>query len=532
MKRYKTKEKSLYVFLIKNYVIFTLVMAALLLILNLAKEWTQDRIMRLPRKDEVIGGLSLLTAGEYEKLSMEKMLMTSGFFEILDDEGNVIYAQEENKEGYSVQELAYIPFYNSPVTYEATEYLTQDGSRQILVSCKRHEADTGYETNEGYLILDEEYKVISASVSVSKEQFTRRELNCLTGKGMPGYDICKYEYKGDDGENYTLVMHIKHMDRQRYKRLLSLWKIFIPFYLLTYVVVTVIFTVYIHRKVKEPLTLLNEGIVSFAEGERNREIAYRGPKEFEAIFSSFNKMARQLEESEAAKERLIVEKQRMLADISHDLKTPITVIQGYAKVLSDGLADPQMKNQYLSTILQKAESLTEQINIFYDYSKLEHPEFQLVKQKQDFAEYVRSYLADKYDEIELAGFFLEAEIPDERMDYCFDEVQMRRVFDNILSNALKHNPKGTTIYITLQQTERTIQIEIGDNGVGIPEEIKEQLFDPFTVGDDSRHNKQGSGLGLAVAAKITELHGGALFLEKAGNGYISTLFIIRLMKEK
>ena len=99
MKRYKTKEKSLYVFLIKNYVIFTLVMAALLLVLNLAKEWTQERIMRLPRKDEVIGGLSLLKAGEYEKLSMEKMLMTSGFFEILDDEGNVIFSEQDMETG-------------------------------------------------------------------------------------------------------------------------------------------------------------------------------------------------------------------------------------------------------------------------------------------------------------------------------------------------------------------------------------------------------------------------------------------------
>ena len=73
-------------------------------------------------------------------------------------------------------------------------------------------------------------------------------------------------------------------------------------------------------------------------------------------------------------------------------------------------------------------------------------------------------------------------------------------------------------------------MEIGDNGTGIPKEIQENLFEPFTVGDDSRNNKQGSGLGLAVAKKIVELHGGALFLEKAENPAISTLFVIRFMK--
>ena len=196
-----------------------------------------------------------------------------------------------------------------------------------------------------------------------------------------------------------------------------------------------------------------------------------------------------------------MEKQRMLADISHDLKTPITVIQGYAKAVSDGLTDKETEKQYLKTIFTKTENLTEMINTFYDYSKLEHPEFSLVREKQDLAEFVREYLADKYNEIDLQGFTLEVEIPEEVMEYSFDGVQLKRVFDNIFSNAFKHNKPGTVIYFTLQQTDKTIRMEIGDNGTGIPKEIQENLFEPFTVGDDSRNNKQGSGLGLAVAKK-------------------------------
>lgn len=276
--------------------------------------------------------------------------------------------------------------------------------------------------------------------------------------------------------------------------------------------------------------MLNKGILDFAKGSLDAEITYKGPREFEVMFDSFNVMAKKLRKSEESKERLIREKQRMLADISHDLKTPITVIQGYASAVSDGLVDEQTKAQYLNTISQKTEALTEMINTFYDYSKLEHPEFRLVKKKQDLAEFLREYLASKYDEIDLKGFALEVEIPEETVEYSFDEVQFKRVFENIISNALKHNPAGTIIYVTLQQTERSIRIEIGDNGVGIPEEIKAGLFDPFVVGDDSRHNRQGSGLGLAVAGKIVELHGGALFLEKAGNPAISTLFVLRLMR--
>lgn len=532
MKRNKAKEKSLYVLLIKNYVLFTLTMAILMLVLYFAQAWAEQQIIKPPRRQEPLGGQSLLLAGEFQKLSMEKLLGSSGYFEILDGEQKLVFSDGKGKREYTKTEISYIPAYDASFIYEATEYTTANDRKQILVTCRRYEQDTGYEEPVSYMILDENYRVILSTADRKAKQYTARELDYLTGKGMSGYDICKYEYTGNDGKEYTLLMHIKGMDRQRYKKLSLLWRLFVPIYLLVYVLFTISFTVYIHRKVKEPLELLNEGISAFAQGERERELSYKGPKEFETIVGNFNKMARLLKEREKAKERLILEKQRMLADISHDLKTPITVIEGYAKAVSDGLGDEETRKQYLGTIVQKAENLTRQINTFYDYSKLEHPEFTLIKKKRDFAEYLRAYLAGKYDEIELAEFSLEVEIPEEEVLYSFDEVQFERVLDNILANTLKHNPRGTTIYITLQQTERTLQIELGDNGVGIPGEIKEQLFEPFVVGDDSRHNRQGSGLGLAVAAKIVELHGGVLFLEEAGLGYISTLFVIRLMKEK
>ena len=322
------------------------------------------------------------------------------------------------------------------------------------------------------------------------------------------------------------------MDRQRVKRLMVFKQIFIPVYVLILIGATLFFALWMHRRVREPLFILKNGIQDFADGKRDTVLSYQGPREFEDIFSSFNRMAVELKESESAKEHLIMEKQRMLADISHDLKTPITVIQGYAKAVADGLTDEEMQKQYLNTIVKKAESLTDMINTFHDYSKLEHPEFCLVRETQDLAEYLREYLAEKYDEIDLGGFNLEVEIPEETVSYSFDRVQMKRVFDNIISNSLRHNPPGTVIYVTLQQSDKAVRIEIGDSGVGIPLELQDTLFDPFIVGDESRNTRQGSGLGLAVAHKIIELHGGALFLEKGeqhGNG-ISTLFVIRLLK--
>ncbi len=533
MKSFKTKDKSLYVLLIKNYLIFSLVMVVLMVLIYFLEGYTEEKIIQSPRRDRPIGGLQLLEDGEYEKLSMKKLLGTSGYFEILDADNMLIYTDYDlESEAYTEGEIACILEYNAPEMYTVSEYQTAEGKTQTLLTKRRYERDTGYQEEEAYFLLDEELNVIFSNVSDSDEktQFTRRELRFLTMQGNTGYGICKYEFQDKYGRDCTLIMHIKKMDRQRYQRLVSVWKVFLPVYIATYLVITIAFALHMHRKVKEPLDMLNRGILDFAKGSLNKEINYKGPREFEVMFDSFNVMAKQLRESEESKEHLIREKQRMLADISHDLKTPITVIQGYAQAVCDGLADEQTKKQYLDTIFQKTENLTEMINNFYDYSKLEHPEFALVKKKGDLAEFLREYLASKYDEIDLAGFLIEVEIPEEVVEYSFDEVQLKRVFDNIISNALKHNPEKTVIYVTLQQTEKNIRIEIGDNGIGIPKEIQAGLFDPFVVGDDSRHNRQGSGLGLAVAGKIVELHGGALFLEKAGNPIISTLFVIRLMR--
>ncbi len=531
MKNYKRKEKSLYTLLIKNYIIFTLVLGLLIITVYLAERVMEKNIIQKPRVNRPIGCQELLKAGEYEKLDLKKLLGSAGYFEILDREGKRLYTDHEgSSEDYTQSELACIPEYNTTKNFMQQVYYTEEGKKQILITETSLEEDTGYRDEIAYMLLDEELTVIQSNLPLKQKALTQRELELLTHNTDGGYQVYKYSFQDRNGENRYLLMHVKRMDGQKYKKLTILWKIFVPFYIFVYAVVIIVFTIWIHRKIKEPLTMLNEGIRAFADGERDTKISYKGPREFEDIFNSFNKMAGLLKESESSKERLIIEKQRMLADISHDLKTPITVIQGYAKAVSDGLTDEETQRQYLNTIFLKTERLTEMINTFYDYSKLEHPEFRLVKEKQDFAEFVREYLADKYDEIELLGFTLEAGIPEEIMEYSFDRVQMRRVFDNIFSNSLRHNKKGTTVYITLQQTDKSIRLEIGDNGAGIPKEIRENLFEPFTVGDDSRNNKQGSGLGLAVARKIVELHGGALFLEKADNPAVSTLFVIRLMK--
>lgn len=122
------------------------------------------------------------------------------------------------------------------------------------------------------------------------------------------------------------------------------------------------------------------------------------------------------------------------------------------------------------------------------------------------------------------------DIPEEEMEIKIDKVQLQRVFDNILGNSIKHNEKGTNIYVSLKEKNDIYEIIIADDGKGISKDIANNIFEAFTVGDESRNSKQGSGLGLAIAKTIVDLHGGTIELEPESLKKFSTQFKIILKK--
>lgn len=206
---------------------------------------------------------------------------------------------------------------------------------------------------------------------------------------------------------------------------------------------------------------------------------------------------------------------RMLSDIAHDLRTPITTVSGYAKALSDGVVtDEEKKKEYLQSIQNKSARMEELIQLLFEYVKLESDGFVLNKEKVDLSELLRKNAALLYSDIEDADMELLIEIPEESYVVEVDEIQLSRVITNLVTNAIRHNDAGTTIFLSLEREIGGYSIIVADTGKIIPIEVAEHLFEPFVMGDDSRSTKGGSGLGLSIAHKIIEMHGGELtFLE-------------------
>ena len=215
-----------------------------------------------------------------------------------------------------------------------------------------------------------------------------------------------------------------------------------------------------------------------------------------------------IEDDEKEKQREYAEqKNLMLSDIAHDLRTPMTTIAGYSKALTDGMVTEDKRQEYLDAIQTKTGRMNDLINLLFDYVRLDSKGFQLMRTNIDICEMIREAAAFQYQDIEDAGMELDVEIPEEKILVYADKVQFSRVISNLITNAIRHNKPGTSIGLYLLEEDETLRVIVADNGVKIPKEKADMLFEPFVMGDESRNSKGGSGLGLSIAKKVVEMHG-------------------------
>lgn len=223
----------------------------------------------------------------------------------------------------------------------------------------------------------------------------------------------------------------------------------------------------------------------------------------------------------------------MLSDIAHDLRTPMTTVAGYSKALSDGMVTDELKREeYLQAIQAKSKRMNDLINLLFEYVRLDSDGFTLTKSNTDIAEVAREAAAAIYSDMEDAGMEFEIEIPEEQVMVEADGIQMSRVITNLLTNSIRHNPKGTRIQIFLERVdELEYKLYVADSGNEIDPAVAKHLFEPFAVSDESRNSKGGSGLGLSIAKKIVEMHGWKLELSHIVPGFTKA-FVITIRSEE
>lgn len=526
------KKKRFFSILIKHYLLFTIANISIIYCLLLAGSIISSKILYFAY-DAAEKQIDILKSGRYNELNIKKLVGKEGYIEILNEDNDVIYRSKDvdkDMTSYTDEELKYIFDQRDNQSDVNIEKYKDSNSKEVILITRNKYTALDFDNNQGsFEVLDENLNVLYSGGSIEHEKkfYTQKEFDYLAGKLSSKYDISKYSFENNDGNTYTLILKISRLDKNKTMEFMNkIEAAVVGAFLVIYIICTIIFVLSLNRKVKKPLSKLDKAINSLAQGENGENIDYQGPYEFVHICDNFNNMAERLRESKEKNKLMEMEKQKMLADISHDLKTPITIIQGYAKALADGIISKDKQEKYLKIIYQKSVSLTELINIFYEYNKLEHDEFKLHLEVKDLSEFVRAYIADKYEYIYDIGFYIDVDIPDKELLCEIDEIQLKRAFENIIYNSIKHNKEGTTLGIFIEEEKEYYKIIIADDGSGIPEEIAETIFDPFVVGDESRNSKQGSGLGLAITKKIIEKHDGSIKLISKTEGNFKTVFEI------
>ncbi len=218
------------------------------------------------------------------------------------------------------------------------------------------------------------------------------------------------------------------------------------------------------------------------------------------------------------------ERNLLISDMAHDLRTPITTVVGMSQALADGMVDdPVDRHRYLKSIVAKATKMADLVSTLFDFVKLDSEGFHLDRATVDLPQLVLAEAAALYADVEAAGMELSLEVSEEPVPVFADAVQLKRVIGNLIANAVRHTDEGTEILVSLVRKAGVADVVVADTGRPI-EGDAQSLFDPFVRGDASRSG-EGSGLGLAIAARIVRMHGYRIRIDQP-YGRFSKAFVV------
>lgn len=286
--------------------------------------------------------------------------------------------------------------------------------------------------------------------------------------------------------------------------------VILSFFLL-FLVNCLLMSAYLSRRIRKPLRKITEGMEQVRVGGSQVRLEFEAQREFAEIRDTFNMMIGQLESEKLKKQKAEDRKNRMLLEISHDIKTPVSTIKSSANVLEEGLVKEGELPRYYRMIDQKAERVDTLVNELFQLLKMEDTGYRLQSVRTDLCELVRQTCAEYYEEITEKELDFQIQIPETPVYAEIDRKEFRRVIENLLGNAAKYNQTGTCVTAEVRKTDENTEISVWDDGEPVSEELRPSLFDPFVRGDCARRSTGGTGLGLAIAYKIVEKHGGELW---------------------
>lgn len=279
----------------------------------------------------------------------------------------------------------------------------------------------------------------------------------------------------------------------------------------------------IARSVARPLQDISRAAGRIAGGDYTQRAPVSGPPEVRALADSFNDMASRVAATQQAQ-------RDFLANVSHDLRTPLTSIQGFSQAIADGVAsDPEAAQRAAQIIHDETARLHRMVESLLDLARLEAGSVTLQRRPVPIDALLRAVVDSLAVRAQEQAVALRLELPGALPPVYGDGDRLAQVFTNLVDNALNHTPAAGTITLRAQPSAEGVTVTVQDSGTGIPPEDLLRIFERFYQVDKSRQrdpNHRGIGLGLAIAHEIVEAHGGRLSADSApGQGATFTVWL-------
>lgn len=217
---------------------------------------------------------------------------------------------------------------------------------------------------------------------------------------------------------------------------------------------------------------------------------------------------------------------KMLSNISHDIKTPMTVILGYLEIMR---INGDKEDEMLLKVEQKAKRVMELINQFFTLAKLEAGDMELEISRINICEVCRENILDFYELLKQKEFQVEVKIPEEAVFIMGNKEALHRILYNLISNVIRYGLDGRYLGLVLRSVKNDVYIDVIDKGKGVEKEFAGNVFERLFTMEDSRNRRiQGNGLGLTIAKTLAQQLGGEIVLESEPN--VKTTFTVKLHK--
>jgi len=268
------------------------------------------------------------------------------------------------------------------------------------------------------------------------------------------------------------------------------------------VAIAVALAFFLSRRTLAPIKALTLASERLGRGDFSQRVQIKDKGELGELAQTFNSMAGDLERAEKLRKN-------MVADVAHELRTPLSNIRGYLEALRDGVMKPDKKN--INSLYEEASLLSRLVDDLQELSLAEAGELKLVRRTEDIGELIRQAVAAVEAKERVSGVSLAVELPEKLPPVNIDSRRIGEVLRNLLENAVAHTGKGDTITVTARQRDKLVEVSVTDTGEGIPAQELPKIFERFYRVDKSRTRATGgSGLGLTIAKRLVEAHGGRI----------------------